>query len=584
METTATNPKVTIVIPVYNGAKYIKYALESAIAQTYDNLEILVVNDGSTDKTEEIIKPYIGKKVRYIKKENGGVSTALNLALDKMEGEYFSWLSHDDTYEPNKIEREIEFLKENNWLGKKVIVFSDYYLIDKNGKLIAEAKKDHEETVRSPEYNLLKGHINGLSLLIPKTAFDDFGKFDTELSCAQDYEMWRRMMKKYKFVHLPEALVSTRWHKKQTTQTSPKVLTEGNKFYSDTLAEIPEKRMEELEGSRYNFLIELAKFHKNSVYTEFSKQCEKQAQEILEKAKDKVAEQKVSIIIPFYNRSAETQRAIKSVLKQTHKNIEIILINDGSEEDVSGIEKMAKKHNLVLLKNEKNSGASVARNLGIRAATGDYIAFLDSDDEFLKDKLEVQLQYMVASKAKISHTSYIKRTADGDEEIIDSGKDSGKCARQLMCGCRIATPTVIIDRKWLQAKDVSFNPELGIGEDTCFWLELLKDNTCLTGIDLPLSRVNVNDTSAAYNIEKQAEGLKMIIRYLVNDSYYSQFDTQLAQIMEAYAQCVNKIHIMETEKLISGGPLKKFFFFMRQEGISSAGRRAAKKIKETIKK
>ena len=102
-------PKVSIVIPVYNGERYVRYAIDSALAQTYDNIEIIVVNDGSTDKTDEIVKSY-GNKVRYIKKKNGGVSSALNMAIEKMKGEYFSWLSHDDTYEPTKIEDEIDYL------------------------------------------------------------------------------------------------------------------------------------------------------------------------------------------------------------------------------------------------------------------------------------------------------------------------------------------------------------------------------------------------------------------------------------------------------------------------------------------
>ncbi len=106
-------PKVTIVIPVYNGEKYVKFAIDSAINQTYKNLEVLVVDDGSTDATEKIAKSY-GDKIRYIKKKNGGVSSALNLAIKKMTGEYFSWLSHDDVYEPNKVECEINYLKKNN--------------------------------------------------------------------------------------------------------------------------------------------------------------------------------------------------------------------------------------------------------------------------------------------------------------------------------------------------------------------------------------------------------------------------------------------------------------------------------------
>ena len=390
------DPKVTIVIPVYNGEKYVKYAIDSALAQTYKNLEILVINDGSVDRTDEIVKSY-GRKIRYIKKENGGVSSALNLAIKEMRGEYFSWLSHDDTYEPNKIEREIEFLKDNNYLGKKVIVFSDYYLIDKKGKLITESKKDHEEIVKKPEYSLLKGHINGLTLLIPKEAFDECGEFNADLSCAQDYEMWWKMMNKgYKFVHIQETLVSTRWHKEQTTQTSPKVITEGNAFYSKVLNSISEKRMNELEGSKYFFLKEMSDFYKNSVYVEFSKQCEKKAQEIFDSVKDRIVAKKVSVIIPFFNRDVETQRAIRSVLNQTHKNWEIILVNDGSTEDISGVRELVKENQekIIFIDNKKNSGVSVARNEGIKVATGDYIAFLDSDDEFVKDKLEIQLQYL----------------------------------------------------------------------------------------------------------------------------------------------------------------------------------------------
>ena len=82
------NPLVSIVIPVYNGAEYMREAIDSALAQTYKNIEVIVVNDGSKDNTDEIARSY-GEKIRYFKKENGGVSTALNLAIQNMQGEYF---------------------------------------------------------------------------------------------------------------------------------------------------------------------------------------------------------------------------------------------------------------------------------------------------------------------------------------------------------------------------------------------------------------------------------------------------------------------------------------------------------------
>ena len=87
------NPKVSIVIPVYNGEDYVNEAIDSALAQTYENCEVIVVNDGSTDNTEAIVKTY-GNKIRYFSKENGGVSSALNVGIEHMEGEYFQYLPH----------------------------------------------------------------------------------------------------------------------------------------------------------------------------------------------------------------------------------------------------------------------------------------------------------------------------------------------------------------------------------------------------------------------------------------------------------------------------------------------------------
>ena len=133
MKESGFNPKVSIVIPVYNGSNYLREAIDSALAQTYKNIEVIVINDGSNDngKTDKICKSY-GKRIRYFKKENGGVSSALNMGIEKMEGEYFSWLSHDDVYLPRKIETQIKFLASNQLQSEKVILFANYELIDKD--------------------------------------------------------------------------------------------------------------------------------------------------------------------------------------------------------------------------------------------------------------------------------------------------------------------------------------------------------------------------------------------------------------------------------------------------------------------
>ena len=117
------NPKVSIVIPVYNGSNYLREAIDSALAQTYKNIEVIVINDGSNDKgkTDKICKSY-GNKIRYFKKENGGVASALNMGIEKMQGEYFSWLSNDDIYYQDKVEKQVKALSRLK--DKSTVVYS----------------------------------------------------------------------------------------------------------------------------------------------------------------------------------------------------------------------------------------------------------------------------------------------------------------------------------------------------------------------------------------------------------------------------------------------------------------------------
>ena len=129
-------PKVSIVIPVYNGSNYLWEALESAINQIYDNIEIIVVNDGSNDwwKTKQVAMKY-KDKIRYFEKENWWVASALNFWIRKMEWEYFSWLSHDDMYYPNKIEEQIKFLEKlNKEKRDNAIIFTNFEFVDEKWK------------------------------------------------------------------------------------------------------------------------------------------------------------------------------------------------------------------------------------------------------------------------------------------------------------------------------------------------------------------------------------------------------------------------------------------------------------------
>ena len=128
---------VTIIIPVYNGANYLSKSIECALNQTYRNIELVIVNDGSTEaETEQIALQYQNKdhRVKYFYKENGGVATAVNYGVEKATGEYVCWLSHDDLMPLDKMEGQIRSISKLGW-PEKTITYGKNKIIDENGKV-----------------------------------------------------------------------------------------------------------------------------------------------------------------------------------------------------------------------------------------------------------------------------------------------------------------------------------------------------------------------------------------------------------------------------------------------------------------
>ena len=212
--TSKSNPLVSIIIPVFNGGDYLREAIESALAQTYENIEIIIVNDGSTDGgiTEAIIQSY-GDKIISVEKENGGVASALNEGIRLMKGEYFSWLSHDDRYEPSKVEKQIQFL--NKLKDPLAICYSDFVSIDQTGKSICLNILGEIPPKKMLWRLLTDNGIHGCSLLIPHIAFQKVGLFDETLFHTQDFDMWLRLADICKFYYIPECLVHGRQHENQ---------------------------------------------------------------------------------------------------------------------------------------------------------------------------------------------------------------------------------------------------------------------------------------------------------------------------------------------------------------------------------
>jgi glycosyltransferase involved in cell wall biosynthesis len=204
--------KVSIIIPFYN-CEFVNEAIESALNQTYKNIEVIVVNDGSTQYSEKI-KPYL-KKIKYIEKRNGGTASALNVGIQNATGEFFSWLSSDDIYEPYKTENQVSFMETNQlWAS-----YANYYLINERGKITSPPIGVDFPKVSQFLKRMRRGCvINGCTVMLRMSIFKEFGLFDESLPFTHDYDYWLRILHKHHFYFYNEPLVKYRVHENMGTK------------------------------------------------------------------------------------------------------------------------------------------------------------------------------------------------------------------------------------------------------------------------------------------------------------------------------------------------------------------------------
>ena len=266
------NPKVSIVIPVFNGGDFLNQAIDSALAQTYRNIEILVINDGSADsgETERVALSY-GDQIRYYKKSNGGVASALNRAIAEMSGEYFSWLSHDDLYVKEKVARQVEALSLILSTDReRTIFYSDHEVFTSDTEKAIPVLLRGVPPEEFRYWLTTENMLHGCTLLIPKEAFVETGRFNESLRTTQDYDLWFRMAGKFRFVRLPERLVKARSHPEQgSVRMSGLAVAECNTLLSGFINNLTEDEL--IRSTRREPVVGYAQIAASMWYRGFSR-------------------------------------------------------------------------------------------------------------------------------------------------------------------------------------------------------------------------------------------------------------------------------------------------------------------------
>ena len=193
---------ISVVIPSYNRKDFLKRSIDSAINQTKKPLEIIVVDDGSTDGTETMIKSDYDF-VKFIKQKNKGVSAARNIGIEVSIGEWICFLDSDDEWKKDKLEKQINAMKSNP--GYKFFHSNEIWI--KNGIRINQKKKHKKYGGDIFDKCLDMCRISPSSVMIDKTVFDEVGNFNEDLVVCEDYELWLRICDKYRVFFIDEPLI-----------------------------------------------------------------------------------------------------------------------------------------------------------------------------------------------------------------------------------------------------------------------------------------------------------------------------------------------------------------------------------------
>lgn len=429
MSTANSTPLISVIIPAYNGARYIAVAVESVLNQTYTNWEIIVINDGSTDSTSQVLQPYLDR-IRYIERENQGVAAARNRGIEESQGELVAFLDQDDFFLPDKLTAQVALWNSSPSLG---IINSGWRLVNEQGETISDITPWKPFPKLNLETWIVHTPLLPSAMMFSRKWLKLVGGFNSEFDSVDDSDLVIRLAALgCEAAWLHQVTVCYRQH--DTNVSIKKALKQAELFIKlkqdfFKKPDLPQhiRSLENLalyEASIWmawqlyysNYLVEAVEYYQKSLrYTPYS--AIKTARDWIYRL-DSISQAygfpldiqslrnlstwqqlmsgilpqktvRVSIIIPTYNSACYIVKAVKSAIEQTYQDWEIIVVDDGSTDNTRHT--LEPYSDLIQYVYQENQGAAIARNRGCELAKGEFLAFLDAGDFFLPEKLEKQV-------------------------------------------------------------------------------------------------------------------------------------------------------------------------------------------------
>lgn len=431
-----SNPAVSIVLPTYNHVQFLPQAIECMRKQTYRDFELIIVNDGSTDGTREYLEKLNEPWIRVIHQENKKLPGALNTGFAAARGKYLTWISSDNLYAPQFVEKLAEALEANPQTG---LAYGGHAIVDEKGAIAREVR------CATLDHARLLTQFPGMAAFMYRRECQNLvGLYDTSLEGAEDWDMWLRIAEAFPFIYVDAVLCFYRLHDQtMTSQKMDLIKCSSDRAFNTAIARL---NSVSTETSSERLFHALAAVRKASDAHDVQKSSEalRQYAKMLQQCGDAAAMHRkikaaytaaqkqgvsipssmaavtqlkqdipvLSVVLTAYNRADMLRQALDGFAAQTapRNAFEVIVVDDGSQSPVKELVESYSSNLDIKYIYQDNSGLAAARNTGITAVRGEIVLFHDDDDlphpDLIAEHIKSHRRYPDESIAVIGHLEW----------------------------------------------------------------------------------------------------------------------------------------------------------------------------------